>query len=64
MKRKDVTIIRKLEYLTMALREREIRPDVKWRTDTIGIAIQFSSSPKLKREDFDGILDMKLKDFV
>lgn len=64
MKRKDVTIIRKLEYLTLALREREIRPDVKWKTDTIGMACQFSSSPKLKREDFNEILDMKLKDFV
>ena len=63
-KRKDVTKVRKLEYLTMALREREIRPDVKWKTDAIGIACQFSNNPKLKREDFDEILDMKLNDFV
>ena len=63
-KRKDVTPVRKLEYLTMALREREIRPDTKWRTDAIGIAYQFSSNPKLKREDFDEILDMKLKNFL
>lgn len=62
-KRKDVTIVRKLEFLTMALREREIRPDTKWRTDVIGIACQFSNNPKLKREDFDEILDIKLKDF-
>lgn len=63
-KRKDVTIVRKLEFLTLALREREIRPDTKWQTDAIGIAIQFSNNPKLKREDFDEILDMKLKDFI
>ena len=63
-RRKDVTVVRKLEYLTMALREREIRPETKWKTDVIGIACQFSSSPKLRREDFDGILDMKLKEFL
>ena len=63
-RRKDVTIVRKLEYLAMGLREIEISPNTKWKTDAIGIACQFSSSPKLKREDFDEILDMKLKDFV
>ena len=63
-KRKDVTKTTKLQYLILALREIELNPDVKWRTDVIGIACQYSSSPKLKREDFDEILDIKLKDFL
>ena len=64
MRRKDVTKIRKLEYLVLALREFEINPDVKFKTDVIGIAMQFSTSPKLKREDFDEVLNMTISDFA
>ena len=46
----------------MAIDEMSARPDMKFRTDLIGIAIQFSSQPKLKREDFKGMLEMTLID--
>jgi hypothetical protein len=63
-KRKDVSYVRKLEYITLALREIELRPDTRFRTDVIGLACQFSSQPKLKREDFHNLINMRVKDFI
>jgi len=63
-KRKDVSYVRKLEYVTLALREIESRPDTRFKTDVIGLACQFSSQPKLKREDFHNLINMRIKDFI
>ena len=63
-RRKDVSYVQKLEYITLALREIELRPDTKFKTDVIGLACQFSSQPKLKREDFHGVINMRIKDFI
>jgi hypothetical protein len=63
--RRNVTLAEKFHYLAMAIDEMACRqPNTKWKTDLIGIACQFSSQPKLKREDFVGILDYKIKDIA
>ena len=62
--RKNVTLGQKFHYLALAMDEMDCRPSTKWKTDLIGVARQYSSQPKLKREDFDGILDMTIQDVV
>ncbi len=62
-KRKDVTFGRKFKYLASAIDYMSLT-SVKQRTDVIGLACQFSSQPKLKREDFGGMLDMTLGEIM
>jgi hypothetical protein len=62
--RKDVTFNQKFHYLSAAINAMTRREDAKWKTDVIGLACQCSSQPKLKREDFDGMLDMTLKEIA
>ena len=61
--RKDVTFAQKFHYLAMAIDYLDIHR-INHRTDLIGTACQFSSQPKLKRQDFDGIVDMKIADIA
>jgi len=64
-KRRNVTLAEKFHYLAMAIDEIACRqPNTKWKTDLIGVACQFSSQPKLKREDFKGIIDYSIKDIA
>jgi hypothetical protein len=63
-KRRDVTLGEKFQLLAMAMKEMECRPETKFKTDLIGIACQFSSQPKLKRKDFQGIIDYSIKDIA
>lgn len=62
--RKNVTLGQKFHYLALAMDEMDCRPSTKWKTDLIGVARQYSSQPKLKREDFDGILDMTINEIA
>lgn len=62
--RKDVTLGQKFHYIALAIDEMDCRPQEKYKTDIIGIARQNSSQPKLKREDFDGILDMTINEIT
>jgi hypothetical protein len=62
--RKNVTFGEKFHYLALAIDEMDIRRDAKFKTDLIGLACQFSSQPKLKREDFKGMLDMSIQDVL
>jgi hypothetical protein len=63
--RKDVTLGEKFHYIALAVDERDCRSKkTKWKTDLISNACQYSSQPKLKREDFDGILDMTIKEIA
>ncbi len=65
MKRKDVPLAIKLRYLSMALTEiADQRLSLNYKTDVIGIACQYSSSPKLKREDFKDIMKMSLGEII
>lgn len=64
-KRKDVSIGNKFHYLALAFDEMYVlRPNAKYHTDLIGIACQFSSRPKLKRSDFDGLLNFTINDII
>jgi hypothetical protein len=63
-KRKNVPFSNKFHYLARAIDIMDIHNNTKFKTDVIGIACQCSSQPKLKREDFDGILDMTIQDVV
>jgi hypothetical protein len=62
--RKNVTLGQKFHYLALAIDEMDCRSNAKFNTDLIGMALQYSSQPKLKREDFDGMLDMTIKEIV
>lgn len=63
--RKNVSLGNKFHYLALAIDEMYVlRPNVKYHTDVIGIACQFSSNPKLKRIDFKGILDLPLNEII
>jgi hypothetical protein len=62
--RRNVTLGEKFRLLAMAMREMEDRPNAKFKTDLIGIACQFSSQPKLKRKDFQGMIDYNIKDIA
>ena len=53
-KRKNVPFSQKFHYLALAIDCMDIHRNTKFRTDLIGLACQFSSQPKLKREDFYG----------
>ncbi len=59
-KRKNVSFSQKFHYLALAIDEMSCKPQRKYKTDVIGVACQFSSQPKLKREDFEGIIDMSI----
>jgi hypothetical protein len=64
-KRKDVSLGQKFQYPFLAINEMDISKGVvKYKTDVVGIACQFSSQPKLKREDFNGIMDLTLNEIV
>jgi len=60
MKRSEVSLAEKFRVLSMAFDELDRRPDATWRTDIIGLACQFSVAPKLKREDFNDIMNMSV----
>ena len=62
--RKDVTFGQKFHYLALAIDEMDCTRNTKWKVNVIGLACQFSSQPKLKREDFNGMLDMKIQDVL
>ena len=62
--RKNVTLGQKFHYLALAMDEMDCRPSTKWKTDLIGVARQYSSQPKLKREDFKGMLNMSIQDVL
>jgi hypothetical protein len=62
--RKNVTFGEKFHYLALAIDTMDGSPNTKWKTDAIGVACQFSSQPKLKREDFKGMLDMSIRDVL
>ena len=61
-KRKNVPFSNKFHYLSRAIDVMDVHKNMKFRTDVIGLACQISSQPKLKREDFDGMLDMTIQD--
>jgi hypothetical protein len=63
-KRSEVTIGEKLRYISMAIQVLEINKSNDWHTDIIGIACQFSTAPKLKREDFESVLVLPLGEIV
>ena len=63
-KRSDASIVKKLNSLVMALEDFKYIPSRNRKTDIIGTACQYSSHPKLKREDFTDILDMKISDII
>lgn len=62
-KRNEVSLANKFHYLALAIDE-IAHSSRKPRTDVIGIACQYSSQPKLKREDFEGILDMTIGNII
>jgi hypothetical protein len=62
--RKNVTLGQKFHYFALAIDEMDICRNTKFKTDLIGLACQFSSQPKLKREDFKGMLDMSIQDVL
>lgn len=61
-RRKNISFSQKFHYLSHAIDVMDIHKNMKFKTDLIGLACQISSQPKLKREDFDGILDMTIQD--
>lgn len=61
--RKDVPIYRKLQAITEAVRDFKTL-DLKRKTDIVGVACQNTSAPRLKREDFDGIMDLTLRQIM
>ena len=64
-KRKDVGLAEKFRFFAMAIDEMSSRqPEAKYKTDVFGIACQFSSQPKLKREDFKELAGMSIKQVV
>jgi hypothetical protein len=64
-RRKDVTLGEKFHFLALAIDEMSSRqPDTKYKTDVIGIACQYSSQPKLKREDFKELAGMSIKQIM
>jgi len=63
-KRKDVGYARKLYYLSMAISEIDETKDWRFKTDAVGIACQYSNHPKLRRSDFEGMMDMSLNDIL
>jgi len=63
-KRSEVSLARKVSYLSLALMEIEESKHWRYKTDIIGIACQYSNNPKLKRQDFDGIVDMSINDLL
>ena len=62
--RRNVSYGQKFHYLALAIDTMDCRPNTKWKTDVIGVACQFSSQPKLKREDFGAMLDMSIQDIL
>lgn len=64
MKRSQVSNGRKFQYLAMAINEVERREDGVWKTDIIGLACQYSFNPKLKREDFEAILNTPIINII
>ena len=63
-RRKDVGLAQKFRFLAMAIDTMDLTPKSKQKTDVIGIACQFSSQPKLKREDFKELAGMSIKEVV
>lgn len=65
MKRSEVSTLRKFSYLTLAINEVRNSPEkMKWKTDLIGLACQYSHKPKLKREDFDSLINLSIKNII
>jgi hypothetical protein len=60
MKRSEVSVKEKFRLLGLAIGTRSKRD----RTDVIGVACQLSRRPKLKREDFNAIMDISLRDII
>lgn len=65
MKRPEVPLSRKLHYLSLALtNDLEYSKSPRSKTDIIGYACQYSSHPKLKREDFRELVSMNIGDLL
>ena len=62
-RRKNVGLAQKFRLLAMAIDFMD-RSERKQRLDVIGMSCAFSSQPKLKREDFEGIMDMTVKEIA
>jgi len=62
-RRKDVSDMKKLQYLLMAVNDFDIK-GYKPRTSLVGYACQYSSNPKLKPEDFEQVLNTKVSDIL
>ena len=60
-RRKNVGLAEKFRLLAMAIDFID-RTERKQRLDVIGMSCAFSTQPKLKREDFEGIMDMTVKE--
>lgn len=65
---KDITPAEKMRYISLAVEFMTSGynkiPNYKPKTDIIGLACQFSSRPKLKREDFLSIMNMTLTEII
>ncbi len=63
--RNQISLTKKLRYLISAMYDDpEYVKSKKCKTDVIGIACQYSSHPKLKREDFKELFDMNIGELV
>lgn len=63
-KRSEVSLARKVSYLSLALMEIEECKDSRFKMDAEGLACQYSHHPKLKRQDFEGIMNMSINDIL
>lgn len=67
-KREEFTPAEKLRYVSMVIEEivrmNKEKKKFKPRTSFVAYACQYTSSPKLKPEDFEAILNMSLKDII
>ena len=63
-RRKDVGLAEKFRFLALAIDHMDLSRAMHHKTDVIGIACQFSSQPKLKREDFKELAGMSIKQVV
>jgi hypothetical protein len=61
-RRKNVSFSNKFHYLSRAIDIMDVHKNTKFKTDLVGLACQISSQPKLKHEDFNGMLDMTILD--
>jgi hypothetical protein len=63
-RRKDIGLAEKFRFLALAIDCMDRTRAMHHKTDVIGVACQFSSQPKLKREDFKELAGMSIKQVV